>query len=77
MMLDLPELLLDVQTAADVARKRHSQADVLIAAGMPAQPRVDRERIVAQLVLDWRLTHPDDIQAARDTVNKILTLAGL
>jgi hypothetical protein len=77
MMLDLPELLLDVQTAAHAARKRHSLEDVLIAAGMPAQPRVDRERIVSRLVIDWRLTHADDIQAARDTVNKILTLANL
>lgn len=76
-MLDLPEDLLNVQVAAEIARRRHPLADVLIAAGMPAKPRVDRERIVSQLVVDWNLKHPDDVTCARVTVDKILGLANL
>ena len=74
-MMALPELLLDVQVAADAARKRHSLEDVLVAAGMPRPRRVTRDEILAQLIVRWKLTHPDDIQAARETVDEILSLA--
>ena len=76
-MMSLPELLLDVQTAADAARKRHSLEDVLVAAGMPRRPRVDREAIVGRLVVDKGLTHPGDVAAIREAVNEILSLAQL
>jgi hypothetical protein len=36
---------------------------------------VSRDEILAQLVVRWRLTHPDDVQSARETVDEILTLA--
>jgi hypothetical protein len=76
-MMGLPELLLDVQTAADNARRRHSLEDVLVAAGMPRPRRVDRETIVGRLVIAKGLTHPDDVQAIREAVNEILSLANL
>jgi len=76
-MSDLPELLLDVQVAADAARKRHSLADVLVAAGMPRPRHVDRETVLARLVVDWDIRHPDDVQYWRETVDKILSLANL
>jgi hypothetical protein len=75
-MLDLPELLLDVAAAADAARKRHGLEDVLVAAGMPRPRRVDREGIVARMVVSRGVTHPEDVDYLRDIVNEALTLAG-
>ena len=75
-MRDLPEALLDVQEAAHNAiRAGHSPEDVLVAAGMPRPRRASRDEILAQLVVRWRLTHPDDVQSARETVDEILSLA--
>jgi hypothetical protein len=74
-MRALPELLLDVQVAADNARRHHSLEDILVAAGMPRPQRVDREAILAQLVVRWKLKHPDDIEYASRTIDEILSLA--
>ena len=74
---DYPERLLNVQTAAHEARKHHSREDVLVAAGMDRNPRIDRERILGKLIVRWNLKHDDDIQCARRTIDEILSLADL
>ena len=76
-MNDLPELLLDVADAADRARRQHSLEDILVAAGMPRPRRVDREQIVARLVVSRGVTHPEDVDVIREAVDEILSLANL